>query len=113
MQEQTGCDGFMIARGAQGQIRGFSHRYCITLRPASIRKSHPLRNGASTPDDTAPCTHDDRVQGRVHGDTRDEKAHSVVYGRISILSRLKSAAVNTVESLEQLEELLYKEKLQN
>ena len=24
-----------------------------------------------------------QVQGRVHGDTRDEKAHSVVYGRIS------------------------------
>ena len=37
----------------------------------------------STPDDTAPCTHDDRVQGRVHGNTRDEKAHSVEYGRIS------------------------------
>ena len=39
--------------------------------------------GGSAPDDTAPCTHDDRVQGRVHGNTRDEKAHSVVYGRIS------------------------------
>lgn len=45
MQEQTGCDGFMIARGAQGNP-WISHRYCITLRPASIRKSHPLRKFA-------------------------------------------------------------------
>lgn len=45
MQEQTGCDGFMIARGAQGNP-WISHRYCITLRPASIRKSHHLRKYA-------------------------------------------------------------------
>ena len=45
MQEQTGCDGFMIA-GERRAIRGFSHRYCITLRPASIRKSHHLRKYA-------------------------------------------------------------------
>ena len=39
------ASGFMIARGGAGN-HGFSHRYCITLRPASIRKSHPLRKCA-------------------------------------------------------------------
>ena len=43
MEEQTGCDGFMIARGAQGKIRGFSGRSCIILKRGSICRSRRHR----------------------------------------------------------------------
>lgn len=42
MEEQTGCDGFMIARGAQGNP-WISGRSCIILKRESICRSHRHR----------------------------------------------------------------------
>ncbi len=42
MEEQTGCDGFMIA-GAHREIRGFSGRSCIILKQGSICRSRRHR----------------------------------------------------------------------
>lgn len=54
MEEQTGCDGFMIARGAQ-EIRGFSGRSCIILKQGASAEAAGIGGGT---DDSASCPDD-------------------------------------------------------
>ena len=79
MQEQTGCDGFMIARGAQGNPWIFSQilHYFETGEHQEKPSFEEVRRM---------ILRHARMMIEFKGEytgTRDEKAHSVVYGRIS------------------------------
>ena len=97
MQEQTGCDGFMIARGAQGnpwialRSPGYEEVRRMILRHARMMIE---------------------FKGEYTG-IHEMRKHTAWYTAGYPHSSRLRAAVNTVESLEQLEELLYKEKLKN
>ena len=97
MQEQTGCDGFMIARGAQGNPWIFSQ----ILHYFEIGEHQEK-----------PSFEEVRRMGEYTG-IHEMRKHTAWYTAGYPHSSRLRAAVNTVESLEQLEELLYKEKLKN
>ena len=109
MQEQTGCDGFMIARGAQGNPWIFSQilHYFETgehqekpsyeeVRQMILRHARMMIE----------------FKGEYTG-IHEMRKHTAWYTAGYPHSSRLRAAVNTVESLEQLEELLYKEQLRN
>ena len=109
MQEQTGCDGFMIARGAQGNPWIFSQilHYFETGEHQEKPSFEEVRRM---------ILRHARMMIEFKGEytgIHEMRKHTAWYTAGYPHSSRLRAAVNTVESLEQLEELLYKEKLQN
>ena len=109
MQEQTGCDGFMIARGAQGNPWIFSQilHYFETGEHQEKPSFEEVRRM---------ILRHARMMIEFKGEytgIHEMRKHTAWYTAGYPHSSRLRAAVNTVESLEQLEKLLYKEKLQN
>lgn len=109
MQEQTGCDGFMIARGAQGNPWIFSQilHYFETGKHQEKPSFEEVRRM---------ILRHARMMIEFKGEytgIHEMRKHTAWYTAGYPHSSRLRAAVNTVESLEQLEELLYKEKLKN
>ena len=109
MQEQTGCDGFMIARGAQGNPWIFSQilHYFETGEHQEKPSFEEVRRM---------ILRHARMMIEFKGEytgIHEMRKHTAWYTAGYPHSSRLRAAVNTVESLEQLEELLYKEKLKN
>ena len=109
MLEQTGCDGFMIARGAQGNPWIFSQilHYFETGEHQEKPSFEEVRRM---------ILRHARMMIEFKGEytgIHEMRKHTAWYTAGYPHSSRLRAAVNTVESLEQLEELLYKEKLQN
>lgn len=107
MQEQTGCDGFMIARGAQGNPWIFSQilHYFETGEHQEKPSFEEVRRM---------ILRHARMMIEFKGEytgIHEMRKHTAWYTAGYPHSSRLRAAVNTVESLEQLEELLYKEKL--
>ena len=76
MREQTGCDGVMIGRGAQGNPWIF--RELVEYERTGALPPRPSKQeGHYAP----PCKAADRVQRKLPGDPRDEKTCSMVYKR--------------------------------
>ena len=109
MQEQTGCDGFMIARGAQGNPWIFSQilHYFETGKHQEKPSYEEVRRM---------ILRHARMMIEFKGEytgIHEMRKHTAWYTAGYPHSSRLRAAVNTVESLEQLEELLYKEQLRN
>ena len=109
MQEQTGCDGFMIARGAQGNPWIFSQilHYFETGEHQEKPSFEEVRRM---------ILRHARMMIEFKGEytgIHEMRKHTAWYTAGYPHSSRLRAAVNTVESLEQLEELLYKEQLRN
>lgn len=109
MQEQTGCDAFMIARGAQGNPWIFSQilHYFETGEHQEKPSFEEVRRM---------ILRHARMMIEFKGEytgIHEMRKHTAWYTAGYPHSSRLRAAVNTVESLEQLEELLYKEKLKN
>ena len=109
MQEQTGCDGFMIARGAQGNPWIFSQilHYFETGEHQEKPSFEEVRRM---------ILRHARMMIEFKGEytgIHEMRKHTAWYTAGYPHSSRLRAEVNTVESLEQLEELLYKEKLKN
>ena len=109
MLEQTGCDGFMIARGAQGNPWIFSQilHYFETGEHQEKPSFEEVRRM---------ILRHARMMIEFKGEytgIHEMRKHTAWYTAGYPHSSRLRAAVNTVESLEQLEELLYKEKLKN
>ena len=109
MLEQTGCDGFMIARGAQGNPWIFSQilHYFETGEHQEKPSFEEVRRM---------ILRHARMMIEFKGEytgIHEMRKHTAWYTAGYPHSSRLRAAVNTVESLEQLEKLLYKEKLQN
>lgn len=109
MQEQTGCDGFMIARGAQGNPWIFSQilHYFETGEHQEKPSFEEVRRM---------ILRHARMMIEFKGEytgIHEMRKHTAWYTAGYPHSSRLRAAVNTVESLEQLEKLLYKEKLKN
>ena len=107
MQEQTGCDGFMIARGAQGNPWIFSQilHYFETGEHQEKPSFEEVRRM---------ILRHARMMIEFKGEytgIHEMRKHTAWYTAGYPHSSRLRAAVNTVESLEQLEELLYKYKL--
>ena len=104
MLEQTGCDGFMIARGAQGNPWIFSQilHYFETgehqEKPSFEQVRRMILRHARMMIE---------FKGEYTG-IHEMRKHTAWYTAGYPHSSRLRAAVNTVESLEQLEELLYK-----
>lgn len=104
MQEQTGCDGFMIARGAQGNPWIFSQilHYFETGEHQEKPSFEEVRRM---------ILRHARMMIEFKGEytgIHEMRKHTAWYTAGYPHSSRLRAAVNTVESLEQLEELLYK-----
>ena len=104
MLEQTGCDGFMIARGAQGNPWIFSQilHYFETGEHQEKPSFEEVRRM---------ILRHARMMIEFKGEytgIHEMRKHTAWYTAGYPHSSRLRAAVNTVESLEQLEELLYK-----
>ena len=112
--EQTKCDGLMLARGVRGNPWLFAEIKQALMQYAAgeeIQISKPQLSEV-----VEMIRRHGRMQVEYKGEImgmREMRKHVAWYTAGYPHSSRLRAAVNTVESLEQLEELLYKEKLKN
>ena len=78
LMKQTGCDGIMIGRAAEGNpwiFREMNHYFTTgELLPGTIQRR-------ALPDDPAACKGADRLEGRIYGYPGDAEACGLVYSR--------------------------------
>ena len=81
--EQTGCDGIMIGRGAEGNPWIFKQilHYMETGETLARPTQHEVKN------DAPPCTDAGGIQRRRDRHPRDAQACCMVYGRLSAFGK--------------------------